>query len=383
MNYVFVSGWMREPGRGGIAQFRFDPGSGQLSPVRTLLEDVSFNVMYMDEQRDILYALNEETNLPTLRIGGGGSVYSFHLDRNTGDIKKTEITPLYCSNPCNLSLDADGKYMLVTGHGSKNYVTKMERDAFGKYHPVVLLDDTPVVLLSVNPDGSIGEILDIDKHTGSGPHPKQLTARPHSATRSPSGKLFAVCDKGNDHVYMYRIDKEKNKLVLCDTPTAVPPGTEPRYCVYHPERPFFYHNTESSSKVFAYRYEEDGRLSLLGTYEGLETPHHGKLEQQGLCMHPSGLYLYDTINGLNTIAVFRIDPATGALELIQNQSVDYDWPRGAALSPDGKFLLVACVRGKKVAVYRINDDGTLSPTEFSCDWENAAYVTFWNVQNKE
>ena len=372
---------MRESGSGGICQYSFDSATGAFRKIRTLFEDICFNFSCLDESRNILYALSEVPDLPSLRFGGGGSIYAFHLDRESGDVKIIETTPVYCSNPCYMSLDAEGKYMVISCHGSRSYVTKLEKNAFGEYAPVVLMDDTPVLLLSVGADGSVGRILDADKHTGSGPTPKQVSAKPHSATRSPSGRLFAVCDKGNDHVYMYRIDRERDKLVLCGEPVAVAPGTEPRYCVFHPTLPFFYHNTENSTQVHAYRYNEAGQLFPLGIYEGLkdQSAATGKAEQQGLCIHPSGQYLYEVINGPNQIAVFRIHPTDGSLTLIQNQAVDFGWPRGAALSPDGRFLAVACVRGKKVVSLGIGEDGTLTPTGFACDQPNAAYTTFWDV----
>lgn len=372
---------MREPGAGGITQYSFHPDTGQLQKIRTMHEDISFNVSYLDETKDILYALSEVPDLPSLRFGGGGCVYAFHLDRETGGVKKTDIQPLYCSNPCNLTLDAEGTYMVVTGHGTRNYVTRLEQDAFGRYSPVVLTDDTPVLLLSMNPDGSVGPILDADRHTGSGPTGKQLTAHPHCAVRSPSGKLFAVCDKGTDRIYLYRIDRETHKLILCSEPAAVPPGTQPRYCVFHPTLPVLYLNTENSTQLYVYRYTEDGQLSFLNTYEALQAQPSGKgnVEQQGLCMHPSGQYLYDVINGPNRIAVFHIHPSDGSLALIQNQAVDYDWPRGAAISPDGRFLAAACVRGQKAVTFRIGDDGTLTPTGCACHQPNAAYATFWDA----
>ena len=383
MRYVFVSGWRREPGQGGITQYTMDPESGELQKVRTFFEETSFNVTYLDKKNDVLYALNEVADLPELRFGGGGRVYIFHLDRETGECKKSDVLPMFCACPTNLSLSSDGKYVLAAGHGTRGYVTKLVQNAFGEYNPVVLMDDTPVVLYAKNPDGTVGKILDVDKHTGSGPSPKQTTARPHTVTPSPSGKLYAVCDKGNDHVYMYRIDEEANKLVLCSEPVAVAPGTEPRYCVYHPTLPFFYHNCENTTQMHAYHYNEEGKLSPIGQVEALEDrsllSQCRVVEQQGLCMHPSGLYLYDVIYGPNQVAVFRVDQNDGSLTLIQNEAVGADWPRGLSISPDGKFLIVTCVRGKKVIVYRIGEDGLLTPTGVSCDQDNAAYATFWDA----
>lgn len=384
MSYLFVSGWKREPGKGGIIQYSFDTKTGELKPLQTLFEDVSFSMSYLDKENNILFALNETPDLQGRRFGGGGTVYALHLDRETGKVKKTEVVPLHCACPAYISISDDRQYMLAVGHGAKGYVTKLIRDSFGDYHAVVISDDTPVLLLSRTENGGVGRILDAVMHTGCGPTPKQTSAHPHTVVPSPSGKLYAVCDKGDDHIYMYGIDKERNKLVRCAEPAAVPPGTAPRYCVFHPTLPFFYHNAENTTQVFVHRYDESGTLTPVGSVDSLVDSGASKnfrmVEGQGFCIHPSGRFLYNVVHGPNLVAVFQIDPNDGSLQLLQNQPVDFDWPRGAALSPDGKFLIVTCVRGKKVLCYRVNEDGTLAPTEFACDQENAAYATFWDAQ---
>lgn len=383
MRFLFVSGWKRDQGQGGITQYTMDRESGALTRGWTLYENVKFNVTYVDEQNGILYALNEVPDLPGERVGGGGSLYLFYLNRETGECIKTDRVPTGCTNPCNMSVSPDGKYMLISSHGTRSYVTRLVKDADGEYRPVVLMDGTPVMLYERKENGLPGRILDISQHTGTGPSPKQTTPRPHTVERSPSGKMFAVCDKGNDHVYLYRIDAEHDRLVICGDPVALSPGTEPRYCVFHPQLPFLYQNTESSSEVFAYRYDEEGHLTPIGSWEALQQPNMGKpggmLEQQGLYMHPSGKYLYDVVHGPNQVAVFQIDPTDGALTLIQNVPVEYDWPRGVTVSPDGRFLVVTCARGHKVVVYRVGEDGLLTPTGVAGDHENAAYATFWDT----
>lgn len=381
MSYVFVSGWRRTQGQGGLTQYFFDDTSGECKMVQSFFEQVKINVTCLDEKKNILYAISEVPDLPGLRFGGGGTLYALFLDETTGRCVCTQTFPLYCTNPANMSISKDGKYILISGHGTKSYVTQLVQDAFGEYRPVVLVDDTPVMLLERNEDGSIGRILDVKKHTGSGPSPKQLTPHPHSATRSPSGKLFAVCDKGNDHIFMYRIDEETNKLVLCSTPYALGAGTEPRYCVYHPTLPYLYVNSESLMEMFVFHYTESGELTLVGSYPALEDTARfeqcKKKEQQDLRIDASGSYLYTVLNGPDQIAVFKINQEDGALELVQNAPVNFEWPRGATLSPNGKFLLVTCCQAGKIVVYRVGEDGLLTGPAFVCDQDNAAYATFW------
>jgi 6-phosphogluconolactonase (cycloisomerase 2 family) len=383
MGYVFISSWAHGKERGGISLYRFCEETGEMTLLKTLDEDKSCAASLVDEKRGVLYVLNECTDLSTMRAGGGGEILAYQLDAKTGDFTRLDSRPTYCPNPTQLALDPTGQYMVVANHGSKGCVTKIQRDENGQYRPVVLFDDSVVELLEVREDGSLGEILDAVKHTGEGPGNRQTNAHPHSATMSPSGKLFAVCDKGNDTVRMYQIDRKDQRLVPCGQAVSAPPGSMPRYCVFHPTQPWFYHNNEGSLDVHAYRYEETGQLEWIGAYHGLLEPAEGNtgepFEQQGLCIDAEGRFVYSVMRGPNRVAVFQVDQADGSLRPIQNMDVPFPWPRGATLSPDGRFLIVSCLKGQKVVVLRVEKDGTLSSTGFEYDHPCAAYATFWGV----
>ena len=383
MSYLFASSWMREPGRGGISRYWFDDNTGGITYMDSVLTDISFNVTWIDEKRDILYALNEVPDQPGCRFGGGGSIYALKLDRADGKIDSIEHYPAYCSNPCNLALDHDSRYMIITGHGTKNYITKLMMDEEGHYYPEVLTDDTPVILFELDSKGEPEHILDIKKHVGSGPGKKQMTAHPHCAAVSPCGKFYAVCDKGLDSLYIYRINEQQASLECCDI-CLEQPGTEPRYSVFHPHLPYLYHNTENSTEIFVYRYNKEGIMEWTGSYETLLNKHNNGriIEQQGLCISSDGRYLYDIIHGPDIIAVMEADPLDGSLKIIQNMSIDHEWPRGAALSPDGRFLVAACVRGKKLVVYAVREDGTLEFSGITADLDNASYISFWEKTAK-
>ena len=62
----------------------------------------------------------------------------------------------------------------------------------------------------MKPDGTVDKLVDVKKHRfdkRTKDYENRVTVpHPHCAVRSPSGKLFAVCDKGDCHVYLYTVD---------------------------------------------------------------------------------------------------------------------------------------------------------------------------------
>jgi len=378
--FVYISSWKLFSGSSGLGLYQFDSETGELEFKQMLNNEIDFGFSFIDQKRGILYIVNETEHLPDARVGGGGQVFAYKINPNDGSLQLICRVPTYCANPCYITLDATGKYMIVANHSSHSIVTKVEKNAYGKYNIMVEYNDSVVGLFPVAEDGSIGEPLDIVKHTGSGFLREQFHANPHSAVMSPSGKLFAVCDNGEDRIYMYQIDREKSRLFLEAKPFDDVPGSVPRYAIFHPTKPYMYVNHEFRSlSICCFRYTEDGELELIDTLssmpEGYVMGEHD--EQQDFRFHPSGKYIYDTIAGPNLIAVYSVDEQTGKLTLIQYQQVDGKWVRGCTLSPDARFLLVTCMQDGGLFVYAIGEDGKLTPTGYGGKQPSAVYATFY------
>ena len=381
-NFVYISSWdkMSDGSRQfGITGYRFDAETGDLHRIDTAEPGALFNVTCFDKKRGVLYALNEENDLPGLRGGGGGRIFAFRVDPDSGKLTELCRKATWCPSPSYLSLDRSGRFLIVSNHGSKAAVTKIRQDAFGNYYPVIEHDDAVVELFSLKEDGEIDRLLDVVKHYGSGPEKRQTIAHPHSVVMSPSGKLFAVCDKGNDTVRMYGLDAEKGKLILPKHIYYHEPGSLPRYCLFHPEKPWFYQNNENSREFFAFRYSEEGELEKIGVCDvvGSDCEMQERiLEQQGLVMDARGKYIYNVVRGPNVVCVLEIDRQTGGVKPVQQQKIDGKWPRACALSPDGKFLLVCCIESGEVIVFSVGEDGRLSETGKRCLHKNAAFAKF-------
>ena len=381
-SFAYISSWANFGGTGGLGLYRFDGDCGKLGFVRMVEDDLSSGMTIVDMDRNVLYLLNEQADIPEAELGaGGGRLFVYGIDPVSGDLAERQRLPSYGANPCALTLDSTGKFLIVAHHASHAAVTKVDKDINGAFRIHVLHDDITLCLFPVGDDGTVGDPVDVVKHTGWIQGKRIPHASLHSATMAPSGEFFSVVDIGEARIYMYKIDYINRKLALSAVPFEDEPGSLPRYCLFHPELPYFYVNHEMGSlDVVCCTYDRRGNLTETSRVSSMPAGYvkRERDEQQDFRMHPSGKYIYDAVNGPDVIAVFEVDEQTGLLTLIQNQELSGKWARCCALSPDGRFLVATCLKGDKVEVFSIGSDGRLSPTGHFATQNNASWVTFYN-----
>jgi 6-phosphogluconolactonase len=375
------SSWETKPTTGkGFGIFKYNTMTGDLALIQSpVMDKISVGATCRDSKRNILYAVDEVMTQPGYLKGGGGQVYALAIDPETGTLTEINHQSSYGSLPAHVAVDADGKYLIVVSHTGSAPVTKTVKDASGKYRIVLEYDDATTVLYRLNDDGSIGDPCDIYTHSGNGPDPEQSHPRIHSVMASPSGNLFAVCDKGSDALYFFRINRVTEKLEVCSgEPYKSFPGSAPRYSVFHPTSPYFYMNHEVKPVISVFRYDQEGKLELVQTVNIL--PEDCKVDrtvmQSDISIHPSGKYLYTLLRGVDSASVFEIKEETGELERVQTVTLDGTGPRGCAISPDGRFILIAALTSKEILVWTIGNDGKLSPTGKKITQPNPGNVTF-------
>jgi 6-phosphogluconolactonase len=64
--------------------------------------------------------------------------------------------------------------------------------------------------------------------------------------------------------------------------------------------------------------------------------------------------VYSSNRGHDSVTVYRADPATAALEVIQIQPIRGAFPRNINLAPGAEWLLAAGADSNTVAVHRVN-----------------------------
>ena len=73
-----------------------------------------------------------------------------------------------------------------------------------------------------------------------------------------------------------------------------------------------------------------------------------------ILVHPDGQTVYSSNRGHDSVSVYRANPKTGKLKVIQVQPVRGAFPRNVNLTPDATWLLAAGADSNTVAAHRVD-----------------------------
>lgn len=254
--YLTVGTWdFKSESDKGINLFECDEENGSLHFLKNYDPHVSAGSQAYDVKRNILYVGNECENHRNEK-GGGGFVRAYHFNENTGELEFLNEKNVLMSKPAYIWLDPSLKYLMIACHSSRNAVTKVTYDSNGKPMASVLYDDAGIVLLSLYPDGSLGDICDVALHQGLTKAKGQVHSHPHSVKGSPDGSIYYACDKGLDRIFSYSIDRKTNRLIHL-VETSMQFESAPRYSVFHPTLHVWYENNETNPDLYAFKYDPE------------------------------------------------------------------------------------------------------------------------------
>lgn len=377
--FVYISCWDNLGGAPGLGIFDFNSDTGRIKLRSVIREDLSCGFSFVDLKKGILYVCVESENHPDYFQGGGGRICAFQIDRETGELTELSSARTFCPNPCYMSLDPTGKFMVVANHSAYNACTKIVRGEDGEYHCKLEFDDAVVEVFRINADGSFDKIVDIDRHETPAKGRAQHS-HPQSAVMSPSGSFFVCTDVAEHRIYTYRIDPTTGKLSICGI-YQDEPKSKPRYCVFHPTLPLLYVNYEGHKNLRVFQYTQEGILTPVACVSGVpeEIDYPDGKGQSGLLIHPSGICIYDLMAGTASVAVFRLDKETGLPELVQYLPSKENKLRAINLSPDAKYLVTTCLQTGSIDVYAVGTDGRLAATDHHEVLKGAAFATFFEA----
>jgi len=341
--YIFYVGTYTEEGSKskGIYAYGYDADTAQITPLGLAAETTNPSWVTLHPNGRFLYAVNEVGNYKGPNSGG---VSAFSINRATGKLTFLNEMPTRGADPCYVTVDKTGKYVLVANYSGGS-----------------------IAVFPIREDGGLGDASAFVQHTGHGTNPqRQERPHAHSINLSPDNRFAMVDDLGLDELLVYKFDSAKGLLAPNDPPFAkVDPGAGPRHFALHPSGKFAYVVSEIHGTVTVFSNDAGmGTLHSLQTISTLPKDFQGEIEDAEIEVHPSGKFLYASNRGNgNSIAVFAIDAAKGTLTPVEYAPTQGKTPRSFAIDPTGTLLFAANQQSNNIVVFRIDEKtGHLTPT---------------------
>lgn len=356
--YIFYVGTYTQGSKSkGIYAYRFDANTAQITPLGLAAETTNPSFVTLHPNGRFLYAVNEVGNYKGPNSGG---VSAFSIDRATGKLTLLNEVTSRGADPCYITLDRTGKYVLVANYTGGS-----------------------VAVFPVLEDGKLGEESAFIQHTGHGPDPKrQEGPHAHSIDLSLDNRFAMVDDLGLDELLVYKFDSTKGSLTPNDPAFAkVDPGAGPRHFSLHPTGKFGYVINEMASTVTVFSNDaKAGALHLLQTISTLPRGFSGENDDAEIQVHPSGEFLYASNRGHDSIALLAIDPSKGTLTPVEYTATQGKIPRSFEIDPTGRLLFAANQKSDNIVVFRIDaKTGHLTPTGQVLEVPSPVCVKFLSV----
>jgi 6-phosphogluconolactonase len=334
----------------GISIFEANSASGALTPIDVCEEVPNPSFLAVAGDQRTLYA-----------VSGGDSfsqVSALAIEPAAGRLRLLNRQSSGGTNPVHLSIDASGRFLAVANYGAGS-----------------------VGLLPIADDGHLAELIEVYPQRGAtGPHPREQTmSHPHDCPFDVAGQSLAVPDKGLDRVFVYRLDADAGRLVPADVPSvAAAPGAAPRHIAFDPTNRHAYAINELDSTVTAFDWDAaNSRLTPRATRSSL--PPDVTIPNTGaeIAVAPSGRFVYASNRGHDSLAVFAVNAADGALTPVEWQPSRGRTPRTFALSPDGRYLYAANQDSDSIVTLAVDPaSGRLEPTDQTIETGSPVCIVF-------
>jgi len=338
--YLLYVGTYTEKDSKGIYAFRFDAVSGELTSAGLAVETTNPSFLAVDPTHRFLYAVNE---VPKYNNAASGAVSAFAIDPPTAKLTLLNEVSSRGADPCYISLDQTGKYVLVANYTGGS-----------------------AAVFPVSKDGRLVESSAFIQLVGSSVnHEHQAGPHAHWIETTADNRFAVVADLGVDQLHVYRFDAMRGTLGENDPAfAALDPGAGPRHVAFHPGGKAAYVVNELNSTVTSFSYDAHrAELTRLHTVSTLPANFSGKNSTAEIHVHPNGKFLYVSNRGDDSITVFALDPANGTLATVDRVSTQGKTPRNFEIDPTGTRLLVANQATGNIVVFRIDGKtGKLAPT---------------------
>lgn len=310
----------------GIYTLNFDQNSGKAVMLDSFqLANPSFLTPSADGKR--IYAVSE-MNDKTAAL----SALSF--DRTTGKLQMLNQALTHGEDPCYIA--TNGQIALTANYSGGS-----------------------MSVFRIGENGQLQGEANLFKGNIGGPDPvRQNAPHIHCAYFTPDGHYILATDFSADRILRFELKEDGSVVPLKET-VKIAADSGPRHLTFSPNGKYVYLISELSGHVTAFSYN-NGSLKQIQSIDADAADARGSAD---IHISPDGRFLYAS-NRLKQdgICIFAIDPAKGTLTQTGYQLTGIH-PRNFNITPNGKYLLVACRDSNVIQVFERNaETGQLTDT---------------------
>ncbi len=312
-NMKLIVGTYTDCGSQGVYSYEFDPDTGKavrLGEIQT--ENPSF--LTISPSGDAIYAVNENGE-------NDSTVTAISLDAKTGAMSLIGSVPDFGWGPCHILQVGDDVMVSNFGDGS-------------------------LAVCSIDSDGSLGMWSQFIAYCD-----RRRKSRIHSATISADGRHLLVVDFCADCLYVTKVTKDGSGHCELgeDSTIRLKKGCGPRCGVFNAQGSVFYLLTEKSCEMMVMGYDaKSGKLDLRQT---VAMDADSFAAAADIHLSPDGKWLYASMRRVDDgIYIYKV-AGDGSIELAGHQPTGLH-PRNFAITPCGRWILVACRDSNVIEIYR-------------------------------
>ncbi|WP_278636483.1 lactonase family protein [Capnocytophaga sputigena] len=351
-NLMMYIGTYTEGGNSkGIYTYHFNQENGTFELLSSATAaNPSFVTLSPDGKR--LYAVSEYND-------GRQGAYSFDVSEDKVQLSHPvflptapkEALPRAGADPCHIV--SDGNYV-ITANYTGGDISVFSLDAAGRLQ------------------AEVQHIAFVEASHGSASHI-------HCIIPTPERRYVLVTNLGKNCVYCFRYKARKASKgvkVLSDMKVAYRISDTiqgPRHLTFSKDGRFAYLINELGGECVVLSYRK-GKLKEVQRIMADEGGGRGSAD---IHISPDGRFLY-TSHRLKKdgIAIFAIDPEKGTLSKIGYQHTGIH-PRNFGITPNGKYLLVACRDDNKIQVFERNEaTGEMTETAQAIEVDRPTCIVF-------
>ncbi len=311
-------------GSKGIYTLRIDGDTGKLT---VLGATPAYNTGYLAlaRGRDNLYAVSEGM---TFRGEGSGGIMAYKLGPDKLPVYMNGF-PTRGQRPCCTNTSPDGNTV---------YVCNFFRAS--------------VAAFPLNEDGSLKPMKFYIREASEGPFDGM-----HCVYALEDGTVCAI-DLGHKAVKFYEPEKgaEIGRYDIAQ-------GYDPRQLAASRDGKFIYLLMQQPGVVFVLKNDikTTGKVEKLQEITTIPADYRGMYGTAAVRLTPDGSFLLASTRTADTIAVYRVDKATGLLTVTEIAKLPGGTPRDFNITEDGKYVVTAYQSTDEVGVHELDCvSGTLT-----------------------